>query len=154
LTDLSSYTSPSAVGPPRQARAPQRRFSWTVLLALVAACCALLAPDAAGAAPGLISERPPVDARISLASGSGAAPPVVAAPAIGFESRSLPFGRLDVALLVLGSVALACLASGALRLLSYRPLPVLVEAISAPTLPVGIAGDTLPPRWAQGTGPG
>jgi hypothetical protein len=134
--------------------AVERQLSWTVLPALLAATLVLLVPGSARAAPGLSAEPGPLDSRISLPSGSGAATEVVTAPGIGFEPRSFPFGRLDVALLVLGSLALAGLAAGALRVLLYRPVPVLADATAVPALPVGVGLDTGTPRWAPGVGPG
>jgi hypothetical protein len=153
VTDLSG-SAVSDPKTPRRAVAVQPWLSRAALPVLLAASLVLLVPDWARAAPAFASESPPVDARLSLPSGSGPATPVVAVPtAIGFGSR-LPFGRLDVALLLIGSLALACLASGALRLLWYRPVPTLVDTTSLPALPVMIGGDTVAPQWAQGLGPG
>ncbi|MDQ4098354.1 MAG: hypothetical protein M3144_10870 [Actinomycetota bacterium] len=142
------------LGAPGPAVAFERQLARTVLPALIAVTFVLLVPGSARAAPGLPADPGPLDSRISLPTGAGVATEVVTAPVIGLESRSFPFGRLDVALLVLGSLALTCLAAGALRVLWYGPVPVGAEGTSAPAVPVGVGGDTGTPRWAPGVGPG
>lgn len=130
MTRLSTYPKARPVRP----RFGTPSAGRLVLAALFATALLLTVPYPALASAGLASEPTQLSSSVSVPPG-GSASLTAPSPAIALGTHGFPFGRLDAALLVLGSAVLSCLAIGALRVLWYRPLPLPLEPTVRPALP-------------------
>ncbi len=135
LTTLFGCPTVRVVTSERRAPSVKRQLSRLVLGVVVAASLLLAAPSPARAGTGFAPEPAQLGSRVSLPPSPSAVTPAAAAPPIALETHSFPFSPLDAALLLMGSAVVTGLAAGALRVLWYRPRPLLVHAAATPVRP-------------------